>query len=47
MAVDGGINSETACLVQRAGADIVVAGAAVFKTEDYKKAIKELQCLKD
>jgi len=44
--VDGGINSENAALVSQAGADIVVAGAGIFKTEDYRKAIEELRCSK-
>lgn len=42
--VDGGINRENAKVVCRAGADILVAGAGIFKTSDYKKAIKELRC---
>jgi ribulose-phosphate 3-epimerase len=42
--VDGGINATNASLVCRAGADIVVAGAGIFKTEDYRRAIEELRC---
>ena len=44
--VDGGINAVNAPRVCRAGADIVVAGAGIFKTGDYAKAIKELRCSK-
>lgn len=44
--VDGGINSANAHLVVRAGADIIIAGAGIFKTKDYKKTIKNLRCLK-
>lgn len=44
--VDGGINDKNACEVQRAGADIVVAGAAVFKNQNYKRAIERLRCSK-
>jgi ribulose-phosphate 3-epimerase len=44
--VDGGINPANASLVCQAGADIVVAGAGVFKNTDYRKAIAELRCLK-
>ena len=44
--VDGGINSRNVVELDRAGVDIVVAGAAVFKSDDYKKAIKDLKCLK-
>ncbi|MGB9721302.1 MAG: ribulose-phosphate 3-epimerase [bacterium] len=42
--VDGGINGENARIVKQAGADILVAGAGVFKTKDYKKAIENLRC---
>lgn len=45
--VDGGINAENASVLCQAGADIVVAGAGIFKTADYKKAIEELRCSKD
>ena len=44
--VDGGINSKNAASVSQAGADIVVAGAGIFKTDDYEKAIEELRCSK-
>ena len=32
--VDGGVNRDTAALVARAGADNIVAGTAVFKSQD-------------
>lgn len=41
--VDGGINNETAPLVLKAGADILVAGSAIFEKRDYKQAILELK----
>ena len=41
--VDGGVNPLTAGEVRRAGATILVAGDAVFKSRDYKKVIKELR----
>jgi ribulose-phosphate 3-epimerase len=41
--VDGGINPETSRLVQQAGADILVAGEAIFKARDYKKAIAQIR----
>ncbi len=41
--VDGGINEETAKLVKTAGADVVVAGTYIFKSEDRTKAIKSLK----
>ncbi len=42
--VDGGINVSTVGLVKEAGGDMVVAGAGVFKADDYRKAISQLQC---
>ena len=44
--VDGGINHKNAEDVARAGADIVVAGASVFKSKDYKRAVVDLRCSK-
>ncbi len=44
--VDGGVNGENASLIARAGAHILVAGAGIFKTKDYKMAIKRMRCLK-
>jgi ribulose-phosphate 3-epimerase len=41
--VDGGVNLQTIGQVSRAGAEIVVAGSAVFKTEDYAATIKALK----
>ena len=41
--VDGGVNSETISEVVKAGANILVAGSAVFGKKDYKRAIKELR----
>jgi ribulose-phosphate 3-epimerase len=41
--VDGGINSETAPEVIKAGADVLVAGSAVFGKKDYAEAIKALR----
>lgn len=41
--VDGGINAETAPQVIRAGADVLVAGTAIFKEKDYKEAITRLR----
>jgi ribulose-phosphate 3-epimerase len=44
--VDGGINTENAIQVCRAGADIIVAGAGIFKAKDYRSAIEDLRCSK-
>jgi len=41
--VDGGIAADTAAEVAAAGADILVAGTAVFGTPDYGAAIAELR----
>jgi ribulose-phosphate 3-epimerase len=41
--VDGGVNAETAKQVIGAGADVLVAGTAVFKEKDYAEAIKRLR----
>lgn len=41
--VDGGIDSETAPLVVAAGANILVAGSAVFGKEDRAKAIAAIR----
>ncbi len=44
--VDGGINEETAPLVIEAGADVLVAGSAVYGSKDVIKAIKMLRAKK-
>jgi ribulose-phosphate 3-epimerase len=41
--VDGGINAETARISIRNGANVLVAGTSIFKTNDYAKAIRELR----
>jgi ribulose-phosphate 3-epimerase len=41
--VDGGITVETAPLVVGAGANVLVAGSAVFKTADYAGNVKALR----
>jgi ribulose-phosphate 3-epimerase len=41
--VDGGINEETAPAVVDAGADVLVAGTAVFQRSDYAAAIAALR----
>lgn len=43
--VDGGVNMETAVPLIEAGADILVAGNAVFSSDDPIKAISELKKL--
>ncbi|MDR0271073.1 ribulose-phosphate 3-epimerase [Paenibacillus sp.] len=41
--VDGGITSETAPLVAEAGADVLVAGSAVYGQQDRKAAIQAIR----
>jgi len=41
--VDGGINKETSVEAIAAGANVLVAGTAVFGQEDYAQAIREIR----
>jgi ribulose-phosphate 3-epimerase len=41
--VDGGINADTAKAAYLAGADVLVAGNAIFSTSDYATAISNLR----
>ncbi len=41
--VDGGINAETSKLVRQAGANIIVAGSAIYGAEDAAEAIKAIR----
>jgi ribulose-phosphate 3-epimerase len=41
--VDGGINAETAAAAVAAGADVLVAGSAIFGQPDYAQAIRALR----
>jgi ribulose-phosphate 3-epimerase len=41
--VDGGVNVDTIASVVEAGADVLVAGSAVFKGDDYAKTIGALR----
>ena len=43
--VDGGINAETILAAAEAGADVFVAGSAVFSAADPDRAIRELRAL--
>lgn len=40
--IDGGVNAENAGALARAGADILVAGSAVFKASSPQKMIKDI-----
>jgi len=41
--VDGGINADTAKAVTAAGANVLVAGSAIFKGDDYAATIGALR----
>lgn len=41
--LDGGVNIETAAEIKAAGADVLVAGSAVFGKSDRKQAIKDIK----
>jgi len=41
--VDGGINPDTIHLVSEAGADVFVAGSAIFYSEDYAQTIRMMR----
>lgn len=41
--VDGGIKVENAGELKEVGANVLVAGSAIFKSKDYKKAIQQLR----
>lgn len=41
--VDGGIGTETIAMVAEAGANMFVTGAAIFRTDDYTAAFRQLR----
>ncbi|CAI2718707.1 ribulose-phosphate 3-epimerase [Nitrospina watsonii] len=41
--VDGGINPENVGIVKKAGANVIVAGSAIFNSANYKEAIDTLR----
>jgi ribulose-phosphate 3-epimerase len=41
--VDGGINPETARVSIQNGANVLVAGTSIFRSDDYAKAIRDLR----
>lgn len=43
--IDGGVNEKTIKNVSDAGADVFVAGSAIFKSPDYKKTIAKFRKL--
>lgn len=42
--IDGGVNTETLSACKATGADVLVAGTAVFKSSDPAAAIEQLRC---
>jgi len=42
IAVDGGVNGETAPSLRDAGADVLVAGSAFFRADDKKALVRAL-----
>ncbi|MDG7056239.1 MAG: ribulose-phosphate 3-epimerase [Wolbachia endosymbiont of Meromenopon meropis] len=43
ISVDGGVNVQNAVEIIKAGADILVAGSAIFRAKDMEKAVKKLK----
>jgi ribulose-phosphate 3-epimerase len=43
--VDGGVNSETIANLYKAGADVFVAGSAIFGSSDYAKTISHFRAI--
>ncbi|SIS37798.1 ribulose-phosphate 3-epimerase [Salimicrobium flavidum] len=41
--VDGGVNQHTSLLCKQQGADVLVAGSAIFKRENRKEAIEDIR----
>jgi ribulose-phosphate 3-epimerase len=41
--VDGGINPKTARISIENGANVLVAGTSIFRSDDYAKTIRELR----
>ncbi|MEO0068372.1 MAG: ribulose-phosphate 3-epimerase [candidate division WOR-3 bacterium] len=46
ISVDGGVSPANAERIIQAGADILVAGSAIFKSKNYSQTVQELRCLK-
>ena len=41
--IDGGVKVENISEIVRAGANMIVAGSAVFHSEDYKEVIEKMR----
>lgn len=45
ISVDGGIGPGNCKAVKEAGADMLIVGSAIFKSNDYAQKVRELKCL--
>ena len=43
--IDGGVNEKTIKNISDAGADVFVAGSAIFKSPDYQKTISKFRAV--
>ena len=43
LSVDGGVNNKNISLIKVSGADVVVAGSYIFKSNNYRHAIQNLK----
>lgn len=43
--VDGGVNTDTITDISRAGADVFVAGSAIFGSKDYRRTLNDLRAM--
>ena len=41
--IDGGVNEETIAQISQVGADVFVAGSAIFGSPDYRKTINNFR----
>ncbi|MBD5585434.1 MAG: ribulose-phosphate 3-epimerase, partial [Clostridia bacterium] len=41
--IDGGVTEENAEIIRKAGANVLVAGSAVFRAQDMTQAIKNIR----
>ncbi len=44
ISVDGGVNPNNCAAVAEAGAEVAVAGSAIFRSQDYAAVIRALRC---
>jgi ribulose-phosphate 3-epimerase len=44
VSVDGGVNPRNCSAIAEAGAHVVIAGSAIFRSDDYAAVIRALRC---